>query len=121
MPTPFFSIVGFLNQPIHTPNGEVVGTLIDIIGDERTGSFTYFLLEGHDAKLYAIHHSYFYHLSFPSSLVFDQNLGDDDQDLFIDLPAAYQDVDICSLTELLHSAIPNLVMAEHISDDEPPC
>lgn len=120
MPTSLFSVAGYLNQKVFTPNGSTVGILVDIVGDEATGKFTYFIVEGKQDKLYAIHHSYFYQLTSPPSLVLDQGLGNSDYDFFIDLPVIYNETQIYTFTDLLELEAPSLVTAEHRSDDEVP-
>lgn len=120
MPTPLFSVANILHQKVSTPGGLNIGKLIDIVGDERTGAMSYFIIEGKQDKLYAIHHSYFYQLDTPPSLIFDQELGDDDFDFFTDLPVIYNETQVYTFSDLLEYEVPTLVVAEHRSDDESP-
>lgn len=120
MSNPLFSIARYLSKDVLTPGGRCIGTLKDLIGDERSGKLTYFIIEGKEKELYAIHHSYFYQLQSPVAMVFDQELGNKDFDYFADLPTDYLDDPVYTCIDLLQQEIPELVTAEHRSDNEFP-
>ncbi len=120
MSSPLFSVIRYLNKDILTPGGFRIGKLVDLVGDERTGKLTYFIVEGKGQDLFAIHHSYFYQLPSPEAMVFDQELGNKDFDYFADLPADYLEEPVYTCIDLLQQEIPELVTAEHRSDDDFP-
>lgn len=121
MHSPLFSIARYLNTTIVAANESVVGQLVDLIGDKKTGQLSYILLkEKKTAVLYAVHYAYFRIDEDNDRLIFDEAQGDGDHDLFPDLPECYDDEDIHNSVELIRNVIPSLALADHRSDNESP-